>query len=274
MKSYLLLICIIAEVILCSFDSKTDVGCITMSRKGVFFVLDSVNSTYIYCEPVYEDSLFVICREISTGKINNTDSTLLIYASGEVYAMVHCFINKKSKHNRTSVSIEDLYINNTQSITFSGSGYNDSTIECVRGRDSLIYQNSDIGIKDYGSIVNFELPMTVKEMKIDCSITATPPIVIDKDVQMPYRKRFGNVILSIREYKKMKESISMYISYRSARHHHNIEYYWANKDSLGLRGRGGVGMRYFDFIMMTREKRHVLTFKDESYVNPIIPSGL
>ncbi len=72
----------------------------------------------------------------------------------------------------------------------------------------------------------------------------------------------------------MKESISMYISYRSARPHHNIEYYWANKDSLGLRGRGGVGMRYFDFIMMTREKRHVLTFKDESYVNPIMPSGL
>ena len=78
MKSYLLLICIIAEVILCSFDSKTDVGCITMSRKGVFFVLDSVNSTYIYCEPVYEDSLFVICREISTGK-STTQTALFLF---------------------------------------------------------------------------------------------------------------------------------------------------------------------------------------------------
>ena len=88
--------------IVCSFENST-VGneCVVFSKPNgeYFYILDTLNSTYTYCETTRQDSVSIVGKEVFTGYIENTDSVLITSVSKEPSVTVILSYSKHIKKN-------------------------------------------------------------------------------------------------------------------------------------------------------------------------------
>lgn len=281
MKRLVYMLLVAGALALCSFYSGSDRdGCVTyMGVKGHdFYVIDSAASRYTYCTVLMADSGFVVGREVSRGRVECTDSAVHIFRAEDEDVIVLLSRDPKQKRNECSVILEDYYVNpsrrNTERISFYGKHGDSIRIVYPSGGDSMeadgyVKRYEKRGNSKFGfSFDSFILSMEPEALQIKYHADSTALIRFDDCMSGSLPRQERNVYVSYLGKNDGKAINSLWIKYRGRRPSGNWIYYRCGPDSLGLRGRAGVGYRPFDFIRFTREKRPVLTFRDDSYIPP------
>lgn len=270
MKRLLIILFIGVSILsLYSFECGTDKGCITFKSKfnQNFYILDTLNSTYKYYKIVSEDSNYVTGREICSGKINNTDSSLIIHPSDESYVTGYIEISysKNVRKGTTEIILFHSAFNNlvrNVNINFYG---NDS--DCIIYEDVSFSGDLNVfGIshKKNKSIETINFPMVIDAFKI-CYLNGCTPLILLKDTGIR-QKRYKKDILAYVDWYKPKKGKQQYnhvfIELRSYNYCNGDKYHWANKDSLEIFMGTSLTPGSYQ-VVMTREKRRVLTFNDK-----------
>ena len=236
-------------------------------NKQEFYVLDTINSIYKFCITVSEDSDHVIGREICSGKINNTDSSLIIHPSDESYVTGYIEISysKKVKKGTTEIVLFHSAFNNlVRNVNINFYGNNS---------DYIIYEDvsysGDLNVfgishKKNNSIETINFPMVIDAFKI-CYLNGCTPLILLKDTGIR-QKRYKKDILAYVDWYKPKKGKQQYnhvfIELRSYNYCNGNKYHWANKDSLEIFMGTSLTPGSYQ-VVMTREKRRVLTFNDK-----------
>lgn len=271
MKRIIHIFAALAALSLCSFGSGKDKYMTFTSVFSVptnfFLQLDTVNSIYRYCLTISADSDYIIGREISIGKFEFTDTTLIIYSTDMSYPVVYFANVRHLPKNMTKVMFE--YSNSGDSVmddrylTF----YSSDRMDSIETTQTVLRQLESDGkinnLRTAGSRFAVDIPMQIGALKIAYDSIATP--VIDL-ADIPWNNKSSSLYKGVafhRDGKKGKYN-NVWISFHNNPPSRSI-YHRVGNDSLAVKGHYGVGMRYHNFIALTREKRKVLTFKDDYY---------
>ena len=146
-------------------------------NKQEFYVLDTINSIYKFCITVSEDSDHVIGREICSGKINNTDSSLIIHPSDESYVTGYIEISysKKVKKGTTEIVLFHSAFNNlVRNVNINFYGNNS---DCIIYED--VSYSGDLNVfgishKKNNSIETINFPMVIDLSLIHISEPTRP----------------------------------------------------------------------------------------------------
>ena len=75
--AYIILL-FIAIISLCSYGiNVTEKNCTVFSNGKYFYVVDTAELSYKLCENVFDDTYYIVGREMGSGKITYTDSMLI-----------------------------------------------------------------------------------------------------------------------------------------------------------------------------------------------------
>ncbi len=255
--------------ILCSFENGTiGKGCVVFSKPNgcYFYILDTLNSTYTYCETTKQDSVSIVGKEVFTGNIVNSDSVLIISASKEPSVTVILSYSKHIKKNESFV-VTDQY--GIESIKFYDQSDSCKLKYTLNNKlDNTVIKSEK---KAGSSSVYLELSMKIKALQIEFFGDQSPIINLDSldEFSTGYFKRIRNTYITCSsECKKKKCNFINIIIDKYHPISSNTKYYWENKDSLGRYVAASLGPTHY-YIALTQEKRHVSTFKNDSSLVPI-----
>ena len=262
---YFILIIIMLPIV-CSFENST-VGneCVVFSKPNgeYFYILDTLNSTYTYCETTRQDSVSIVGKEVFTGYIENTDSVLITSVSKEPSVTVILSYSKHIKKNESFVLTDKYGIESIKFYDNSDSCKLKYTLN--NNIDNTVIKSE----KRSGSSVYLDLRMNIKALQIEFFGEQPPIINLDSldEFSTDYFKRIRNTYITCSSDCKKKKKCN-FINIIIDKCHptsSKTRYYWKNKDSLGRYVSASLGPTHY-YIALIREKRHVSTFKNDSSI--------
>jgi len=244
---------------LCSFgrggvDEKRII--FSPERAFYFFEVDTVELKYKLYQTVFQDSSCLVGREKGFGEIIYRDSMLIFMRNEYKCPMIIFSNNKKIKKGHTKVIIIDAGICDLKSIRFYG-GENQRT--------GITYHPDNID----ATFNFFDLPMDVEAMEIDFADETTPLIKLDSllsDFDNPQHRKNVTIKLDKPKRDKQKYNLIWVLPRRFPLHEDYHLWFGDNRDTLISKA---CFSRPYDEVHLTRDKRIVVTYKDENYCPPI-----
>lgn len=269
MRRLVYIILVLGALALCSFYSGSDRdGCLVFSKGGNrVYVIDTLHSTYTYCDKVADDSMFIVAREICSGKISMTDSSLTILACDDVHVLLCTNYNPKYGDDATRLYVFKGDIYGFEGVELFGK---DMTIKAVCTPYGISSRLAYDGCKTTytPNWPFYELPFATSAVKVKFAGQETPLVDISNPAAESLPRQCGQVcVLTGEDAIKSNRCNFITVLFRHLMPDSPTTYYRAG-DNYGLRGYAGVGPIYYDYIALVREHRPTLVYKDENYVPP------
>jgi len=243
---------------LCGFVSEGDNsdGLVFVSTENDkrIYILDTLESTYRICDVVTQGCENVIAREISNGRIEYSDSSLMI-GRGLTLPLIVFLYNEEISDGCTEVYLLNCPGSYQTKVNLYGVEYDKFKME-------LIPSGTD-------NIESHQLPMEVNALQVEFSGRKTPIVVIDALEIGPEKEQFiENVLLRSNGANDGRRKYNtIVIGAVGTAPAFPCTYYRVDWDSLGVRGFAKTG-EYFDHIVYKRDNRAVHTFKYDDYLPP------
>jgi len=220
--------------------------------------LNMADSTYRYCKIGYSDSTLVIGKEVTHGRIDFTDSTLVVFSPDAVYPQILLMSSKRKQKGSTNVILEN-YGNFIEEIILYSAEMTDS-IEYIP--DSLYKIDPNTTLARGASISGAKIPMNVENLKIIYGSHPQTAIISLKD--LPHKTttvhRSGAEIhnLAKNDFDCIWVRLRTYVP-KTAR------YFWAGEDSLIYKVPVfGSATDTRNVTHYVREHRRVLIYRDDT----------
>jgi len=264
----ILYICAISVVLpLCGFGSgSADEEVFRAPNEKYFVILDSSDSTYRYCLTEYEDSNCLMGREISVGLYDRTNVSLRIFSSDMKYTRILFMYYNNLPENVTRIIMERYLLDDSSSVEDHITLYN------PEGKDSIVLTPSTLShLEEDGKITDLTvddsfydalIPERIGAIRICKDGIKTP--IIDLS-EIPWHKRNTLVYEGVEFSKTWKKYNVMWVKFASHRPLYTSVFYWQGNDTLVERVRPPMGRAYKTYVALIRERRQVITRKNDDY---------
>ena len=254
--AYIILL-FIAIISLCSYGiNVTEKNCTVFSNGKYFYVVDTAELSYKLCENVFDDTYYIVGREMGSGKITYTDSMLIFMRNEYKCPMIKFSNEKKVKKGHTKVMIIDAERYNLKSIQFYSNESTETKAEYHPINDKVSHKC-------------FELPIEVGALQIDFADENTPLKELDslnRIVETLQHKKNVSCLFEKLKNPKLKYNM-IWIGGRNLPLYRDVQLYFrGDKDTLISKA---CFSRPYDIVSLVLDRRRVITFKDENFCPPL-----